>query len=169
MRTGISPFWGGGGGSGKMGFTALGKGWTILKMAVWFLSLEDFDLIISQTFAQISHFLEVEKSNYTSVTSVAMHEWNSVSFPVQLFFLSVKWHAHLTKIKMAYDLENVSCILHNYGHRNVLRFSNQCGNPHRKLQTIIFNWFWLHRDNYCWRGSEVEWRYVRGSDEDGER
>ena len=169
MGTGISPFFFVGGGRGKMGFTALGKGWTILKMAVWFLSLEDFDSIISQTFAQISHFLEVEKSNYTSVTSVAMHEWNSVSFPVQLFFLSVKWHAHLTKIKMAYDLENVSCILHNYGHRNVLRFSNQCGNPHRKLQTIIFNWFWLHRDNYCWRGSEVEWRYVRGSDEDGER
>ena len=84
MGTGISPFfWRGG--SGKMEFTALGKGWTILKMAVWFLSLVDFDSIISQTFAQISHFLEVEKSNYTSVTSVAMHEWNSVSFPVQWF------------------------------------------------------------------------------------
>ena len=153
-----------------MGFTALGKGWTILKMAVWFLSLEDFDSIISQTFAQISHFLEVEKSNSWYISNISSNAWMKFcQFPCAIVFLSVKWHAHLTKIKMAYDLENVSCILHNYGHRNVLRFSNQCGNPHRKLQTIIFNWFWLHRDNYCWRGSEVEWRYVRGSDEDGER
>ena len=83
IGSGISLSW-----NGKMGFTALGKGWTILKMAVWFLSLEDFDSIVSQTFAQISHFLEVEKSNYTSVTSVAMHEWTAVSFPVQWFVVA---------------------------------------------------------------------------------
>ena len=46
----------------------------------------------------------------------------------------------------------------------MFEFSKQCGNPHRKLQTIIFNWFRLNRDNY-WRG-EVE--IVRESDEDVE-
>ena len=46
----------------------------------------------------------------------------------------------------------------------MFEFSKQRGNPHRKLQTIIFNWFRLSRDNY-WRG-EVE--IVRESDEDVE-
>ena len=48
----------------------------------------------------------------------------------------------------------------------MFEFSKQleCGNPHRKLRTIIFNWFQLNRDTY-WRG-EVE--IVRESDEDVE-
>ena len=46
----------------------------------------------------------------------------------------------------------------------MFEFSKQCGNPHRKLQTIIFNWFRLNRDNY-WRG---EAEIVRESDEDVE-
>ena len=37
----------------------------------------------------------------------------------------------------------------------MFEFSKQCGNPHRKLQTIIFNWFRLNRDNY-WRVSESD-------------
>ena len=37
----------------------------------------------------------------------------------------------------------------------MFEFSKQCANPHRKLQTITFNWFWLNRDNY-WRVSESD-------------
>ena len=107
----------------------------------------------------------MEKSNHASVNiSTAMHEWSSTSSPVQWFnLLSLKWHAHLNKIKMASDLKMFPALC-TIMVIEMFEFSKQCGNPHRKLQTIIFNWFRLNRDNY-WRG-EVE--IVRESDEDVE-
>ena len=98
----------------------------------------------------------MEKSNHASVNiCTVMHEWSSVSFPVQWFnLLSLKWHAHLSKIKMASDLKNVPALC-TIMVIEMFEFSKQCANPHRKLQTITFNWFRLNRDNY-WRVSESD-------------
>ena len=169
MRTGISPFFWGGGGEWENGIYCTGKGMNNFENGSVISLFRGLWLHYFTNFCTNKPFFGSGEIQLY-ISNISSNAWMKFcQFPCAIVFLSVKWHAHLTKIKMAYDLENVSCILHNYGHRNVLRFSNQCGNPHRKLQTIIFNWFWLHRDNYCWRGSEVEWRYVRGSDEDGER
>ena len=47
----------------------------------------------------------------------------------------------------------------------MFEFSKQCGNLHRKLQIIIFNWFRLNCDNHCSRG---EVKIVLKSDENVE-
>ena len=106
----------------------------------------------------------MEKSNHASVNqSTAMHEWSSVSFPVQWFVVREmtcpfekdqngvwfkKWFLHFAQLWSSKCLSSAN--------NAVIRTE--------KLQTIIFNWFRLSRDNY-WRG-EVE--IVRESDEDVE-
>ena len=72
-----------------MGFTALERAEQVWKWQCDFSFLEDFDSIIWHNSAQISLLLEMEKSNHASVNqSIAMHEWSSVSFPVQWFVVA---------------------------------------------------------------------------------
>ena len=85
----------------------------------------------------------MEKSNRASVNqSIAMNEWSSVWFPVQWFVVA--------EMTCPFEKDENGVWFKKYFPHFVqmFEFSKQCGNPHRKLQAIIFNWFRLKRDNY---------------------